>query len=250
MNIGICILATNRYFLLGLRFIHKWMIHYKGSSNITFYLFTDTDPTDYIDTNNIVHHYSFNEDWVSGANSKFENILKLREVEEDYLFFFDADTNINKPFTERWFIGSSVGGQHFGDQVWMKDNKDYDRNPESTAYVPYDTDLDQMYYYGAFFGGSKDHMISLCQTMFDNQLKNKEIGHEPIYNDESYLNKEYHYSPPRRIIPTEEFKFIISDKGSINKIRDVKSDFSSELIKLKTNKNRPFDLKDGMVEFL
>ena len=36
-KIGIVILATNAYFVLGVRFIKKFMHHYKGDSKITFY---------------------------------------------------------------------------------------------------------------------------------------------------------------------------------------------------------------------
>ena len=38
-KIGIVIIATNSYFVLGIRFIKKFMHHYKGSQKITFYFF-------------------------------------------------------------------------------------------------------------------------------------------------------------------------------------------------------------------
>lgn len=249
MSIGIAILATNRYFLLGLRFIHKWRKYYRGSSKVTFYLFTDTDPKDYIDTGDIVYYYSTNESWVEGVNSKFTNIIKLADVKQDYLFFFDADTNITRDFTEDWFIGDRVGGQHFGDKSWMIDEKSYDRNPSSSCYIPIDTKLPQMYYYGAFFGGLKDEVISLCKTIYDRQQKNKQIGYEPPVNDESYLNREYHYNPPTKVVLCPDFAFIISDKGSIDNIRNVKQDFSGQLNVIKNKYNVPFDLIDGELTY-
>lgn len=250
MNIGIVILATNRYFPLGLRFIHKWRKYYRGNKNITFYLFTDRDPSDCIDTSDIVYTHSENENWVEGVNSKFINILKLKDVNEDYLFFFDADTNIVKDFTEEWFLGDKVGGQHFGDQDWMKNVKGYDRNPISSCYVPFDTKLHQMYYYGAFFGGLRDEMIDLCKEIYKRQQKNKKIGYEPGVNDESYLNREYHYNPPTKIVKCKDFAFVISDKGSINNIRDVKQDFSKQLALLKENYNKPFDIINAKIKLI
>lgn len=249
MNIGIVILATNRYFLLGLRFIHSWRRYYIGKQNITFYLFSDTDPKEYIDTSDIVYHYSTNKDWVEGANSKFKNILRLEEVKEDYLYFFDADTSINRYFTEDWFLGDLVGGQHFGDQDWMKEKKSYDRNPKSSCYIPEDTKRPEMYYYGAFFGGLRDEMIKLCREIYKRQKENKKIGYEPAVNDESYLNREYHYNPPTKVVMCPDFAFVISDKGSIENIRDTKQDFSRQLDMIKSKYNVPFDIINGELRY-
>ena len=249
MNIGIAILATNRYFLLGLRFIQKWRKHYVGKQDITFHLFTDTDPSEYIDMNDMVYHYSTNSSWVEGANSKFKNILRLENTQEDYLYFFDADTDIVKDFTEEWFLGDLVGGQHFGDQTWMKHRKDYDRNPKSACYIPTETRRPQMYYYGAFFGGLRGEMIKLCKEIYRRQQKNRKIGYEPPVNDESYLNREYHYCPPTKVVMCIDFPFVISDKGSIEEIRDVKRDFSKELNMLRDNYNKPFNIINGEIQY-
>jgi hypothetical protein len=121
MKIGRCVLATNAYFVLGIRFIKRFMRFYKGDKEIVFYLFTDTDPKDYLPEGiNCEFIYTKNSGWVEGVNLKFSSILKLGSRGVDYLFFFDADTNIYRSFTEEWFLGESVAGQHFGDQSWMK----------------------------------------------------------------------------------------------------------------------------------
>ena len=43
-KVGIVILATNAYFVLGVNFMRKFSHHYKGDAKITFYFFSDTDP--------------------------------------------------------------------------------------------------------------------------------------------------------------------------------------------------------------
>lgn len=250
MKIGICIVATNIYFLLGLRFIHKWRKYYKGNSEITFYLFTDRDPSEYIDTTDIQYIHSENECWVDGTNSKFENIIKLGATKEDYLFYFDADTNISKEFDENWFIGDMVGGQHFADQAWMKEKKGFDRNPKSQAYIPLETDLPQMYYYGAFFGGTKERMITFCKTLREYQKKDKKIGYEPGVNDESYINKEFHYNPPTKVVLCRDFKFDISDKGGLGETRNMKLDYNSHLEKIKNNYNQQYDISNGVISLI
>lgn len=243
-KIGVCIVATNVYLLLGLKLIHKWRKHYKGSADITFYLFTDKDPKDYIGTDDIVYIHSSNDNWVDGTNSKFKNIVKLEDCNEDYLFYFDADTDIVNDFTESWFVGDLVGGQHWGDQLWMLDKKPYDRNPNSAAYIPIDTNIKQVYYYGAFFGGKKDMLIDFCKKLREYQLKDQEIPYEPAVNDESYINREFHYNPPTRTVLANQFEFMISHKGGLDNVRSIE-DISAYLKDIVRNNKRPFDIQSG-----
>lgn len=248
MKIGIVVLCTNAYFVLGIRFIKRFMYHYKGDKDIVFYIFTDKDPKDYLpDDINYRYHHTTNKSWVDGTNLKFTSILKLENCEADYLFYFDADTSVDRDFTEEWFLGDMVGGQHYGDQSWMKNKKGFDRNPKSKAYVPHDTKLPQMYFYGAFFGGAKDRMIEFCKLMRSYQIADKEWGYEPGVNDESYINREFHFNPPTKIVKTNEFKFLISDKGGVGQTRDMKLDLSKLLKRAKELKNETFDIQHGQI---
>ena len=134
MKIGIVILATNSYFVLGVRFITKFMQYYKGKANITFYFFSNGDPKSYVPFSNVVWINTQHESWVEATNSKFKSIVSLVDKDEEYLYYFDADTSINKDFTEEWFIGDLVGGEHYCNRY--EGRKPYDRNPISKAYVP------------------------------------------------------------------------------------------------------------------
>jgi len=220
MSIGIVVICTNAYFILGLRFIKKFMKHYKGNHEIIFYLFTDTDPIPYAPNLNVRYFHTVHKHWQDGTNSKFKNILDLKEESCDFFYYFDADTNIDKDFTE-WFLGDLVGGEHYNNR-WEQE-KPYDRNPLSRSYVPKDTPLLQMYFYGAFFGGKKEHVLAFCQTNYDNQQADKLIGYEPCWNDESYINHYFHYHPPT-VVPSDKFAFCISDKGGIGETRDTSLD--------------------------
>jgi len=248
MNIGIVVLATNAYFVLGIRFIKRFMKFYKGDKNITFYFFSDNDPKNYIPDNIDVEYFHVtNSNWVDGTNLKFTSILSIKDkLKSDYLFYFDADTNVNKDFIEDWFIGDLVGGQHYADQDWMKNEKGFDRNPLSKAYVPFDTKLHQMYFYGAFFGGTSENMIEFCKTMRYYQLEDKKIPYEPGVNDESYINCYLHFNPPTKVVLCKDFAFAISDKGGIGETRypDLNVDelkkelliYKNEFINIQNNK--------------
>jgi len=251
MNIGIVIICTNAYFVLGIRFVRRFMKFYKGSSNIQFYLFTDTDPAKYLpDLTNVSYKHTMHNSWLESTNSRYKDILTLQNKNIDYIYYFDADTNIYSNFTETWFLGDLVGGQHFGDATYMpKEGRPYDRNPLSSAYIPNDTSLPQMYYHGAFWGGKTQNIIQLCKTLYNNQLKNKEISHEPRWNDESYLNQYFHYNPPSFVVLATKFQFGVSDKGSIEETRDSKKNIEKLKTDILTRPTALFNIQNGKVVF-
>lgn len=249
-KIGIMVLATNAYFVLGIRLIKRFMEFYKGESEIRFYFFSDTDPSEYLpNTINVLWMPTKNNSWQDGTNLKFNSILRLfsidRALKADYLFYLDADTNVSKPFMEDWFLGEMVGGQHYGDQTWMKSKKGYDRNSKSKAYVPYHTDLPQMYYYGAFFGGEWSLMMYFCRVLANWQEEDALIPYEPAVNDESYINAWFHYNPPKKTVLCADFAFDISDKGGIGNTRKINLDISQLKAQLKLNKDNPINIQNG-----
>ena len=248
-KIGIVLLATNAYFVLGVKFIKQFMYHYKGSSDIKFYFFSDRNPSLYLPDNiNVEYIEQHHDSWLNGTNSKFYNIISLENTDRDYLIYFDADTSVTKNFTEDWFIGDTIGLEHFGNNTWMKDVKNYDRNPESKAYIPHDTSLPQIYYHGCLFGGRKDTIVKVCKILRDNQLEDKKIPYEPVWNDESYINQYYHYNPPTRLVPLSEYMFNVSDKSGIGETRNIKLDISNLLVEMMINKDIPYNIVNGEVK--
>ena len=247
-EIGIVIVATNAYADLGIRFIKKFMHFYRGIHDIAFYVFSDVDVEDFL-PESIPEQFTVytirtkHKSWVDATNSKFTNIELLSRCSSDYLFYFDADTNIDKPFTEEWFLGDMVGGQHFGDTTFMKDKKNFERAPFSKAYIPEDTKLPQMYFYDAFFGGRKDNVMAFCDKLIKWQKEDKSIGFEPCVNDESYINKEFHFNPPTKIVPSDKFEFLISDKGGLNNTRDTKLFNASLREEIRRLRDRLFELR-------
>ena len=246
-NIGIVILATNAYFVLGIRFIKKFIHHYKGNSHITFYFFSDTDPKSYVSDNIDIEFFKvYHSNWVEGTNDKFKNIISLSECKSDYLYYFDADTNISRDFTEDWFLGDLVGGEHYGNRTWLKDGAGFDRNPQSKAYVPLDSQLPYTYHYGAFFGGKKQRMLNFCSILREWQIEDKKIPYEPGCNDESYINTYFHFNPPYTV-PCEKFMFDISDKGGIGETRNPNLEIEKYKTEMLTNKDSVFDIRGGNI---
>lgn len=247
-EIGIVIIATNAYFILGVRFIRKFSYFYRGNMNIKFYFFSDTDPKDYLSDNiQLQYHYAHHKRWQDGTNSKFNNILSLKGCESDYIYYFDADTDIDKPFTEEWFLGDIVAGEHYGNRTFLANGKGMDRNPKGNSYIPLTSELPYTYYYGAFFGGRTEWMMNFCTLLSTWQTVDQSIGYEPPVNDESYINAYFHFNPPEKTVKTEEFAFLISDKGGLGETRRVNLDISKFKAEILKNKEDLFDLRNNKI---
>ncbi len=246
-TLSIAVVCTNKYSVLGLRFMNNFMKFYTGNKKIIFHVFTDIDFKDYLpqyDKTKFlfdVHPFT-NQTWVEGTNSKFSNILSI-DAHGEYLYYFDADTNIIKNFDESWFLGNLVGGEHY---INVNLEKNYDRNPLSKSYIPFDTPFEQIYYYGAFFGGESNRVMEMCRVLYDSQISDKLINYEPGVNDESYINNYFHYNKPQ-MVKCSDFEFVISDKGGIDEIRHHQ-DITSVLETIQNNKETWF-IEQGKVHY-
>jgi len=246
-KIGVVILATNSYFILGVRFIKKFMHHYKGDAKVKFFFFSDEDPKHFLSDNyDVEFHETKHTSWVDATNDKFRSIIGLSDCDCDYLYYFDADTSVSRDFTEEWFLGDLVGGEHYGNRSWLKNGAGFDRFEKSKAYVPLDSPLPYTYHYGAFFGGKKDRVVNFCKTLREWQIEDKKIPYEPGVNDESYINAYFHYNPPMTV-PCEKFAFDISHKGGIGETRNTNLDVSKIKTKMLFHKNDIYDISNGEI---
>ena len=257
-TIAIVVVATNAYCPLGSRFIRRFHEYYTGSRNIRYYFFSDRDPSSFLPEEMDIRYIETKHDsWVDATNSKFTNILSIQDAQDlDYIYYFDADTNVSKPFTEDWCLGEVAGGEHFLNKEFnMKNSFPYDRNPESKCYIPLDTPHEKMYYYGAFFGGKKERVHEFCATLKENQEQDKLIPYEPGVNDESYINHYFHHNPPKTIMGPD-FPFHVSCKGGLNQdsangkdTRNPNLDVEHIMNALMSQKGRNFNFHNGNVVF-
>lgn len=220
--IGIIITATNNYFPLGLRFVHRYLRFSKQADETLFFFFSERDPSEYLkqhESTKVIWIKTEHKNWLEGVNNRFKNTVEFIFGKDiDYIYNIDSDTNFNKHF-ELPKVNGIVAGEHFGNNTWMKDRKGYDRNPQSMAYIPEDTKLPQMYYLGAFWGGEILKVKEMCSALHSWQLEDRKINYEPGVNDESYLNKYFHYNPPDYTILYKDFPMMVSCKGGIQNIR-------------------------------
>lgn len=243
----IVVVATNQYFILGLRFIRQFWQHVEEKS-IQFHFFGDVDPTEYVwPDQDVVYYPTEHKSWVDATNSKFDAFTHINTKGDDQIFYFDADTAVNNPFSIDWFqIGELVGGEHYGNRSYLAGNKGYDRNSKSRAYVPVDSQLEATYYYGAFFGGHHSRAKAFTNQLLENQQWDRTHldGYEPAVNDESYINQFFHYNRPATV-PCTEFRFAISDKGGMHETRAINKQTTNQLSQLKEWHTIPWSIKAG-----
>jgi hypothetical protein len=256
MTINIVILATNIYMLLGVRLIKQLNYYYKGTAPMKIHIFTDYNVLDFLpkNTTNVSVYCMSNTSWVDATNSKFTKIISLKDQlaknVDDYCFYLDADTIIFRNFDETFLIGDLVCDEHFNNNY--PSPKPYERRKESEAYIPLDTPLPQVYYHAMFFGGRSKRVLELCEKIITMQQKDKIKKIEPIWNDESYLNKYFHHNPPTKTISHQSFAHIfgISDKGGLRNTRNTKNKISeSDKTLLISGREKLLDIKYGSIIF-
>lgn len=254
-EITFVILATNGYLPLGIRFIRNMNHFCQESHQVSYVLGTDNmnlDPK--LIGPRVTLIPMANNSWVEGTNSKFRlvsracyllnspNPGKLR-----YVFYVDADTEVDKPVKLRELVREPfIGGQHFNNKG--KEPLPFDRNPISTAYVS--PEYKGPYVYGAFFGGTIGRMIDFCNTCEWAQKQDVNILYEPGVQDESYINayfaKEAISGRPIYTLTSEDFPFVISDKGGLQNLRDSSIKYAGLTENVMSHEG-PFKIINGQI---
>jgi len=214
-KLGVVVIATNAYFELGLRCVRTFS-HF-STEPAHFYFFADQDPGPYLSEE---HTWlkTDHENWTAATDSKFDSFLHEAVGNEEYLWYFDADTKFHKEFTLN--LDGLVAVEHFlyGDS--KPSEIPLERNPISQTYV--EINESNKYFLGAAYGGLtrnvKDFAI-LCKRWLD---QDHSIGHEPRVNDESASCKFFNMYPPDYTYKFNDFyQFCgVSDKAGLEHTRN------------------------------
>lgn len=256
--IHVVVLATNLYLPLGIRLIKNLERYYKGETPLHVHIHSDKDVYEFLGSsfsNNVSWIETSHAGWQEATNSKFTSIIEIinsNKIDEgDLIYYMDADTNVLQDFTEFDIVGSLVGAEHFNRYLWEEDGSKmpFERFPDSKAYISPESNLPAMYYQGAFFGGELEYVKLFCKTLIEWQKRDKELTppFEPAVNDESYINKFFHISPPELSIKIENFPFKISCKAGIKNHRDAKATNRYILSELRVLKDDYISIQNGNI---
>lgn len=156
-----------------------------------FFVFTDNEHIDFEENADVFKIYQKKLGWPYDTMMRFDMFLTQEEKlkEYDYIYFFNANMEFVAPVGDEFLPDESglVMGLHPGYYGKKPDEYPYDRNPKSTAYIPYGQG--KHYVQGCLNGGTSEAYLKLCHEcskMVHTDLDNNVI---PKFHDESVLNK-------------------------------------------------------------
>lgn len=193
MKICILNIATNKYIQFVERLLDNIEENFLNGHEIQCLLFTDHEvkTSDNIKVSQIEH-----EPWPMPTLKRYNYFVKEREFisQFDYCFYFDVDMGIiNKVGDE--VLSDLVATQHPYQTFYPKEQRSYDRNQKSLAYVAQGEEGDN-YYAGGFNGGSTERFLEMSEVIskrVDEDLKNGVIA---LWHDESHMNRYLIDNPP------------------------------------------------------
>jgi histo-blood group ABO system transferase len=187
MKICILTIATNKY----LQFVEKLYDsieeNFLNGHEISCLLFTDHE----VETSdNIKVHYIDHEPWPMPTLKRYNYFVKEKDfiLQHDYCFYLDADMRIDNSVGDEILTDGIVATMHPYQSFYPKEQRSYDRNPKSLAYVPFGHEGEN-YYAGGFNGGTTEEFIKMSEIIADRVNKDLENGVIALWHDESQMNR-------------------------------------------------------------
>ena len=112
----------------------------------------------------------------------------------DYCYYFDVDMGIVGKVGDE-VLGDLVATMHPYQSFYPKEQRTYDRNPQSLAYVPAGQE-GELYYAGGFNGGSTKRFLEMAEVLADRVNKDLENDVIALWHDESQMNRYLIDNPP------------------------------------------------------
>lgn len=213
MNIGIIVIATNRYITFVPNLIESIHKYFLKNHNIEIFLFTDRT------LEGVTIIPTTHREWPWMTLGRYHLIQQLKSYPpKDYYYYIDADMLVTDTIGEEIF-GKRVAAIH---GKFKKKPGNFDRNIKSTAYVP--INITSPYFCGGFQGGSNyiNDAYNLAKNI-DIDTSNNIIAE---WHDESHWNRYLLDNPPDVILPyhycsqKEKNSKILIVKKDIKEIRD------------------------------
>jgi hypothetical protein len=201
MKIGIICLANGPYSIFINNLIESCEKNFLPTHKKEYFIITDNS-FEYSIQENVHTILKKRNGWPLDCLLRPHYSFELKKELEhlDYVYFFNANMSIYDEIGEEILPDNEyrlVGVEH---ACYLHRNNyifTYDRNPRSKAYIPFGEGL--IYYQACLWGGITKDFIELSETIkewTDIDIKN---NIEPIWLDESYLNKYFLLNSPKTL---------------------------------------------------
>ena len=195
MKILILTIATNKYIQFVERLYDNIEEKFLNGHQIQGLLFTehDVETSDNIKVSQIDH-----EPWPMPTLKRYNYFVKEKEFisQFDYCYYFDVDMGIVDKVGDE-VLDDLVATMHPYQSFYPKEQRTYDRNPKSLAYVP-PGEEGELYYAGGFNGGSTKRFMEMAEILADRVTKDLENDVIALWHDESQMNRYLIDNPPTK----------------------------------------------------
>lgn len=191
-RIAILYICTGKYDIFWQEFFESYEENFLPDSEKEYFVFTDADFLFGEDQCSRIHKiYQERLGWPYDTLMRYNMFYSIKEqiISFDYTFFMNANCKCVSVITEEEFLPKSkdiLVVQHPGEYNKKPIKYSYDRNPQSTAYIP--RGEGRFYICGGINGGKTDAYLKLVEEL----KRNIEIdmGKNVIakWHDESHIN--------------------------------------------------------------
>ena len=193
MKILILTIATNKYIQFVERLYDNIEEKFLNGHEIQGLLFTehDVETSDNIKVSQIDH-----EPWPMPTLKRYNYFVKEKDYisQFDYCYYFDVDMGIVSKVGDE-VLSDLVATMHPYQSFYPKEQRTYDRNPKSLAYVPAGQE-GELYYAGGFNGGSTKKFLEMAETIAYRVNDDLTRGVIALWHDESQMNRYLIDNPP------------------------------------------------------
>lgn len=201
INVGVCIVATNKYKSYVSHTMESVKLHLYRNQNVIFYLFTDDSSQFEANDNTVlfdIPSYGFPEATLYRYRFMKQAIESFRQRQLSYIFYIDADYRFNErpkanllPPQDGQLQGI-FATKHLNNLTNLFNKYHHigevETNPRSQAFMNPHLYM-EAYYCGGFNGGSREAWIEAITEM-DHMIQIDESNNVmPVWHDESIFNK-------------------------------------------------------------
>lgn len=170
-KIGMLYICTGKYTVFWPEFYRSFEEKFLPGCEKEYFVFTDAPAIEYEDAPRVHRIYQEVYPWPYSTLKRFSIFLTQEDALRgmDYLFFFNANLTCKKTVTAEEFLPRPEKGENLllvqQPGFWNKKPPfyTYDRNPKSTAYIPYNCGKD--YVSGGLNGGTAEAFLVLCHEL-------------------------------------------------------------------------------------
>lgn len=238
-KIGMLYLCTGKYTVFWPEFYASFEKNFLPGCEKEYFVFTDAETIPGKDCPRVHRIAQEAYDWPYSTLRRFSIFLTQEKALAacDFLFFFNANLVCEKTVTAEEFLPRPEKGENLllVQQPGFWDKKpifySYDRNPKSTAYIPYNCGKD--YVSGGLNGGTAAAFLALCHELERRTEDDLARGVIALWHDESQLNRyaaersDYRLLTPAYWYPEGwdlpfEAKIVVRDKARYFDVAAVK----------------------------